>query len=160
MPYDDKTERKPQIPSIVPAEDKPAEEVKNESVRMMDHAEKPAADEPERKTEDAQSGVIAGGNDAPTTADDGGKPVFKVQILAGNTHIPPTSSHFKGLEGVESYEEGGLVKYTYGASTDYNEIYRLRKSVLDKFPEAFIIAFKDGKKTDIRQAISEFKSNK
>ena len=160
VPYDGKTERKPQIPSIVPTEDKPAEEVKNESVRMMDHAEKPAADEPERKTEDAQSGVIAGGNDAPTTADDGGKPVFKVQILAGNTHIPPTSSHFKGLEGVESYEEGGLVKYTYGASTDYNEIYRLRKSVLDKFPEAFIIAFKDGKKTDIRQAISEFKSNK
>ena len=52
------------------------------------------------------------------------------------------------------------MKYTYGASTDYNEIYRLRKSVLDKFPEAFIIAFKDGKKTDIRQAISEFKSNK
>ena len=52
------------------------------------------------------------------------------------------------------------MKYTCGSSTDYNEIYRLRKSLLDKFPQAFIIAFKNGEKMDVRQAIREFKSNK
>lgn len=52
------------------------------------------------------------------------------------------------------------MKYTYGASTDYNEIYRLRKTILDKFPEAFIIAFKNGKKMNVSQAIREFKSKK
>jgi N-acetylmuramoyl-L-alanine amidase len=31
---------------------------------------------------------------------------------------------------------------------------------LDKFPEAFIIAFKDGEKMDVRQAIAEFKRKK
>ncbi len=45
------------------------------------------------------------------------------------------------------------MKYTLGASTNYNEIYRLRKEKLDKFPEAFIIAFKNGQKYDVNQAI-------
>ena len=47
-----------------------------------------------------------------------------------------------------------------GASTNYNEIYRLRKSLLEKFPEAFIIAFKNGQKYDVVQAIREYKQNK
>ena len=88
------------------------------------------------------------------------RPVFKVQIIASSRSLRPGSGQFKGLTGVESYEENGMVKYTYGASTDYNEIYRLRKSILDKFPEAFIIAFKDGVKTNINKAIREFKSNR
>lgn len=87
-----------------------------------------------------------------------GKPVFKVQILASSKRIAAGSSQFKGLDGVDCYEENGLYKYTYGASANYNEVYRLRKSILDKFPEAFIIAFKNGAKMNVSQAIREFKS--
>ena len=87
-------------------------------------------------------------------------PVFKVQILASGSKLPLSSPQFKGQTGIDSYEEGGLYKFTVGASTDYNEIYQLRKSLLAKFPEAFIIAFKNGQKTDVRQAIAEFKSKK
>ena len=86
------------------------------------------------------------------------RPVFKVQILASSRLLAEGSSHFKGLDCVDCYEEGGLYKYTYGASADYNEVYRLRKSILDKFPEAFIIAFKNGAKMNVNQAIREFKS--
>ena len=92
--------------------------------------------------------------------EDDGKPVFKVQIMASGNKISTGSSVFKGVEGIDTYNEGGMVKYTCGSSTDYNEIYRLRKSLLDKFPQAFIIAFKNGEKMDVRQAIREFKSNK
>ena len=87
-------------------------------------------------------------------------PVFKVQILASGSKLAPSSPQFKGVTGVDSYQEGGLYKFTVGASTDYNEIYQLRKSLLEKFPQAFIIAFKDGQKTDVRQAIEEFKKRK
>lgn len=87
-------------------------------------------------------------------------PVFKVQILASSSKLSPSSPQLKGQQNVDSYEEGGLYKFTVGASTDYNEIYQLRKSLLDKFPQAFIIAFKDGQKTDVRKAIEEFKRNK
>ncbi|MCD8202062.1 MAG: N-acetylmuramoyl-L-alanine amidase [Prevotella sp.] len=88
------------------------------------------------------------------------QPVFKVQILAVSKELSAGSSQLKGLRDVDTYNEGGLLKYTYGASTDYNEIYRLRKSILDKFPQAFIIAFKNGEKMDVNEAIREFKSNK
>ena len=87
-------------------------------------------------------------------------PVFKVQILASSSKLSPSSPQLKGQQNVDSYEEGGLYKFTVGASTDYNEIYQLRKSLLDKFPQAFIIAFKDGQKADVRKAIEEFKKNK
>jgi N-acetylmuramoyl-L-alanine amidase len=53
-----------------------------------------------------------------------------------------------------------MYKYTVGASTDYNEIYRLRKEVVKKIPEAFIIAFKGGKRVDVNEAIREFKLKK
>ena len=89
-----------------------------------------------------------------------GRPVFKVQILSSSAFVKAGDKHFKGLAPVDCYLEGEWYKYTYGASTDYNEISRLRKSILDRFPEAFIVAFKGGQKMNVGQAIREFKSNK
>ena len=87
-------------------------------------------------------------------------PVFKVQILSSASKVKATDARFKGLSGVESYQDGGMYKYTVGSSTNYNEIYRLRKEVAQKIPEAFIIAFKGGKRVDVNAAIREFKSKK
>ena len=88
------------------------------------------------------------------------KPVFKVQVLTSSRVLRAGDSHFKGETEIDSYQENGMVKYTIGASTNYNEIYCLRKSLLEKFPEAFIIAFKNGEKYDVSQAIREYKQNK
>ena len=87
-------------------------------------------------------------------------PVFKVQFLASSGKLKAGDARFKGLTGVDSYQEGGMYKYTVGASTDYNEIYRKRKSIVDKFPQAFIIAFRNGARMDVNEAIREFKSKK
>ncbi len=87
-------------------------------------------------------------------------PVFKVQILVSSRVLRQGDAHLKGETDCDYYQEGGMVKYTIGASENYNEIYKLRKSLLDKFPEAFIIAFKGGQKYDVNQAIKEFKQNK
>lgn len=86
--------------------------------------------------------------------------VFKVQILAASHRLPDDDKRLKGLEGVEYYEEKGLYKYTYGASPDYNEVLRIRKSVSGRFKDAFVVAFKDGRKMDINAAIREFKQSK
>ena len=53
-----------------------------------------------------------------------------------------------------------MVKYTIGASTDYNEINRLRQSLADDFQGCFVVAFKDGEKMNIAEAIREFKKKK
>ena len=88
-----------------------------------------------------------------------GGPVFKVQVLASSSRLPVNSPRFRGLEGVECYEDGGLFKYTCGSSADYDEILRLRREVAEKFPEAFIVAFKDGRRVDVAAAIREFRQN-
>ena len=93
-----------------------------------------------------------------STGDDA--PVFKVQILSSSAKAKSNDARFKGLTDVDSYRDGGMYKYTVGASTDYNEIYRLRKEVAKTIPEAFIIAFKGGKRVDVNEAIREFKSKK
>jgi N-acetylmuramoyl-L-alanine amidase len=87
-------------------------------------------------------------------------PVFKVQIIAINRRLRPGSQQFKGETDVDCYEENNMFKYTMGSSTNYNEIYQLRKTLLEKFPQAFIVAFRGDEKMNINQAIREYKSNK
>lgn len=89
------------------------------------------------------------------------KPVFKIQILTSDRVLPARSRQFKGLSPVSHYKENGIVKYTYGEDTDYNHILRLKRTKVDaKFKDAFIIAFKNGEKMNINQAIKEFKQNR
>ena len=88
------------------------------------------------------------------------QPVFKVQILTSSFKLGKNASQLKGHGEADYYEEGGCYKYTVGASNDYNEIYRLRKTLIGSFPQAFIIAFKEGQKMNVQQAIQEFKANR
>ena len=87
-------------------------------------------------------------------------PIFKVQIFASSVKLKATDARFKKHREAVFYQENGMYKYTIGASEDYNAINRLRKELLKDFPEAFVIAFKDGSRMNIVEAIKEFKSNK
>jgi N-acetylmuramoyl-L-alanine amidase len=87
-------------------------------------------------------------------------PVFKLQILASSSRLKANDTRLKGQSDATCYEEGGLYKYTVGASEDYNEINQLRKTLQEKFPQAFVIAFKNGQKMNVSEAIREFKNNK
>jgi N-acetylmuramoyl-L-alanine amidase len=87
-------------------------------------------------------------------------PIFKVQILTSSRELRKGDAHFKGETDINSFKEDNLIKYTVGSSSNYNEIYKLRKSLLEKFPNAFIIAMKGGDKVDVNAAIKEFLKNK
>ncbi len=100
-------------------------------------------------------------NDNPRNGKDSdGKIRFKIQILASSTLLKSNDKRFSGLSPIDHYVEQGLYKYTYGNSPDYNEIYRLRKTILNRFSSAFIVAFRDDEKMDINEAIRIFKSRK
>ena len=71
--------------------------------------------------------------------------VYKVQILASPKKLPAKSPELKGYDA-DYYQEKSLYKYTYGETSDWNEISRIRKSLLKDFKDAFIITFKDGVK--------------
>lgn len=122
-----------------------------------------AADEDRGAKNEAKGGAgRQGGRDELAVRVDKNKdvPVFKVQILASDKPLRSGSPMLKGVKDADCYHEGAYYKYTCGASANYNEIYRLRKTLLEKFPQAFIIAFKNGQKMNVTEAIREFKSNR
>ena len=87
-------------------------------------------------------------------------PVFKIQIFAINRQLASDSELFKGHKNVSSETEGNLRKYMIGSSTNYNEILRLKESLKQDFPQAFIVAFKNGKRMNTGEAVKEFVKNK
>ena len=147
VPYRAKDSEEVNIPKIVPDQE-PAPKTRVVTRGKQPKREEATPEQPKRVEKKVKKAEVA---DAP---------VFKLQIFVGSRNLRKGDAHFKGETDYDSFQEGNLVKYTLGASTNYNEIYRLREEKLDKFPEAFIIAFKNGQKYDVNQAIREFKQNR
>lgn len=154
VPYRTDSPMLPETPAQEPANTSETQE--NASARQQPEQRTVAETTPQQQEQQ----TVAPQPEPQPAASADGRPVFKIQILVSSLNLKDGDAHLKGLTGCERYEENGMQKYTYGASENYNEIYRLRKQILDKFPEAFIIAFKDGRKTDVNQAIKEFKRNR
>ena len=112
---------------------------------------------PGNNTNSSQEPPAAKPADTKPAANTGPAPVFKVQIMTSATKLKAGDARLKGLTNATYYKEGGLYKYTVGSSTDYNEMYRLRKDLVKRFPQAFVIAFRDDQRMDINEAIREFK---
>ena len=75
-----------------------------------------------------------------------GKVIYKIQFLTSNKKLPANSRLFKGYKNVDFYVEKGIYKYTYGETSDFNSIRKMRRTIAKDFKDAFIIAFEDGKK--------------
>lgn len=75
-----------------------------------------------------------------------GKVIYKVQFLTSGKKLPTNSKMFKGYKNVDFYVEKGIYKYTYGETTDFGSIRKIRRAMVKDFKDAFIVAFKDGKK--------------
>lgn len=158
IPYRSQASEGNDIPSIVPDSYKRPERKSTPMRKQV--AETAPARKQNVDTAPARKQTVAPVKKQTPASVKSDAPIFKVQILVSSRVLRKGDAHFKGEENYDSYQESGMVKYTIGASANYNEIYQLRKSLLDKFPEAFIIAFKNGKKYDVNQAIREFKQNK
>ncbi|GAB6976231.1 N-acetylmuramoyl-L-alanine amidase [Prevotella falsenii] len=87
-------------------------------------------------------------------------PLFKIQIFAINRELPLDSELFKGYKNVSFEVDGSLHKYMVGANEDYYEILRLKEELKQEFPEAFIVAFRNGQRVNTGEAVKEFVKNK
>lgn len=127
---------------------------------------KPATDKPSNAPSQGGKGVDASGADKPSDRNSnsnnnpslssqgvvGSSIIFKVQFLTSDRKLKSTDSRLKGIKDADCYKEGALWKYTVGSTTSYNEIRQLRREVAKKFPQAFIAAFRDGKRMDLEEA--------
>lgn len=82
---------------------------------------------------------------------------FKVQISASGKKLDLTPSNFKGLNNLSvSSDNGTLFKYMYGSTSDYNVAKQnLAEAKTKGFESAYIIAFKDGKRINLQDAIKK-----
>ncbi len=87
-------------------------------------------------------------------------PLFKIQIFAINRELSLDSELFKGYKNISFEVDGSLHKYMIGANEDYYEILRLKEELKQEFPEAFIVAFKNGQRMNTGEAVKEFVKNK
>jgi N-acetylmuramoyl-L-alanine amidase len=161
VPYKaESSKEKVDIPTVVPQKEQPApvvvpQKVEPAPVVVQQDTVKTVVETPQPTVPVVQQDTVKVQAPAPVSA-----PVFKLQILTSSSRLKATDARLKGESSATYYEEGGLYKYTVGASEDYNEISRLRKTLLEKFPQAFIVSFKDGKKMDVREAIRDFKNRR
>jgi len=109
-----------------------------------------------KKTNDAatssnsNSSTNKANNNQPATNKNG--VCFKVQLYATPDKVAVTDKRFSGLVQVDCYYENSLWKYTSGNVTTYEEAQQLLTAAKAKFPDAFIISFKDGKKIPVSEA--------
>ena len=79
---------------------------------------------------------------------------FKVQIAASSKALQTKPYNFKGLRSISREKVGGLYKYFYGNSSDYEKIKILEQQAKNKgYKSSFIVAFKQGKKIPLVDAL-------
>lgn len=81
--------------------------------------------------------------------------IFKVQLSASIKNIALTPSNFNGLKDISMVSENKYYKYMYGETSDYNEaIKRLQEAKSRGYDSAYLIAFKNGAKISVQDALS------
>ena len=80
---------------------------------------------------------------------------YRVQLFATRRILRPGSTQFQGEEDIDYYQEDGFFKYTKGEAQTYKDISPVLKKLKSKFPEAYIIAIKNGKKISVADAKRE-----
>lgn len=84
--------------------------------------------------------------------------VFKVQLATNSKKVEPSPENFKGLEKVSYYEAGGLFRYTIGSERTWESASKIQEQVrASGFEDAFIIAFNNGKRIAVGEAVKLLK---
>ncbi len=76
------------------------------------------------------------------------KVTYRIQILACSKSLPKDSKEFKGFSNIHEYKQGGMYKYTVDGDfeTENEAENYAAKNIRAKFPNAFIIMWKNGQR--------------
>ena len=72
--------------------------------------------------------------------------IYKIQFLTSSKELSAAGKEFKGLSNTSFYKDNGLYKYTVGNFNEIQSAKKLLAEVQQKFPSAFIIKMKNGKR--------------
>ncbi|MFV5696594.1 N-acetylmuramoyl-L-alanine amidase family protein [Flavobacterium sp. LB3P122] len=89
-----------------------------------------------------------------TKSNDTSATLYKVQLSASVRKVELAPKNFKGLKNISVDYDNRVYKYMYGETADYDEAKKQLQEAKDKgYDSAFIIAFKNGEKISIQEAL-------
>ena len=91
----------------------------------------------------------------PAKADD--RIVFRVHLISASDRLPLSSPLFEGLQDVEEYEAGSVFSYLAGSFTNYADAEKVLFTAVRNFPEASVVAFREGKIIKLEKALRMMK---
>lgn len=80
---------------------------------------------------------------------------FKVQVFSSDKKANMKRSPFKDVEGIEENVDNEIYKYTKGNFSVYQDAVAEKEKLKEFFPEAFVVAFLNGKRIPINEALSK-----
>lgn len=152
-PIKDKDIQKKKIPKVEPKVVK-----KQTPVVVQEKAKKPAPVKTKVKVEEK---VVTKVEKPETPKKPNSKKIieasiieFKVQIAASREYLTDDNFNFRGLEDVEVIVIDDYFKYYYGSSSNLAETKRnLKKATKAGHKGCFIVAFENGEKISVREAL-------
>jgi phospholipid/cholesterol/gamma-HCH transport system substrate-binding protein len=79
--------------------------------------------------------------------------IYKVHLISSPARLSTESTFFKGLGPIEEVKVSETYNYMAGKSTDFDQINKLLGLAKINFPDANLVAFKNGRKVKLEKAI-------
>lgn len=86
-----------------------------------------------------------------------GNIIFKVHLVSSENQVSTESERFKGLGEIEEFAASGAYSYLVGSTSSFTKIVELHEKVLKKFPDATIVAFKNGRLIKLEKALKSLR---
>lgn len=82
--------------------------------------------------------------------------VYKVQLFASAKKTQLDSKLFKGLKNISSTFNNSIYRYTYGETSNYDEVIKMQVEAKEKgFLDAYIVVFRDGKSSKVNSVVKQ-----
>ena len=89
----------------------------------------------------------------PSAPDEKDQIIYKVHLISSPAKLSTESAFFKGLGKIEEMKVSETYNYMAGKSSDFENISALLETARINFPDATLVAFKNGRKVKLEKAI-------
>lgn len=156
--YSGKSDPEPVVEEVAEEEQKPAAVEKKKSVEKKQA--KPTDEKQAEKQKSAAEKKEPATTKKTAVSKASAKPVFSIQIITSPKKLKQTDKRLKGVGPVSFVKDGNVFKGLYGGTTDYKKIKQQLKTIRNKFPQAFVVAYLGDKPITTAEALEIIKEKK
>jgi len=91
----------------------------------------------------------------PATPEEKDQVIYKVHLISSPAKLSTESTFFKGLGPIEEIRVSETYNYMAGKTVDFEVATKLLNGARTNFPDASIVAFKNGKKIKLEKAVKK-----